>query len=212
MKKALFAATFLFIFLPFLPVYSQVPPVSGNDEMTLERRIQKRKMFSIDEVLLIQKETKTLSKDTRTELYEGYTINPLLIAGSFLLNCAVPGAGSMVLGDIGGGIFLLSGFTAGGAIFSIGFVPLVTKSYYEQNFQVNMVVAIAGGAIAGIFYLTGLVLPFTYSVAWHDRLRTGLRLSALPGTDARFTVRSDYQFDRKGKQADIDLTLAAIRF
>lgn len=177
-------AAVVLLFMLSVLSYSQESGSTGGGSKLLERRILQKKFFTLDEILDTQKETKQMFQEDRMALYERFQKKPGDVIGALALNMLVPGTGSLLLGDIEGGVTLLSVGLTGAAII---FVPsmiasLFSNNVYDSNYAIFVMVINIMPALGAVVFLSasvvGMILPFTYSNIYNSNLRMGLGLAS----------------------------------
>lgn len=154
-----------------------------TDPSALEQRLRERKYRTTDQILDLQNESKGLSAQERSDLYQKYSYGPGYILGAFALNLVLPGAGSLLYGDIPGGISLLVPSVLG--LGSLIFFVSLSSSTAHLGY-------LTGIPLISVAEVAGIILSFRYPYENNEKLKTGLRLTGLDHS-GRF-----YAFSRSG--------------
>lgn len=209
-QKGAFILLFLSLFSSAQVFCQQSSQIDANTGIQLmEKRIQQKKVFTTDDMLDLQMESKQMMKEDRISFYEKYSISGGMIAGSLGLNLLVPGTGSLLMGDYGGGFSLIGISVLGGGLFLYG----LSKSYFIQDVLNVDMFFFAGIAIYGAAEIIGWILPFTYASEWNRGLRTGLNLArGWPNNDNRMFSLNNLTPNHAMVRNIIDVQLIQYRF
>lgn len=139
----------------------------------VELSILSNYIYQPDKLPKIQESSDYLSYEEKIGLYGQYSKSPGTKLVGFLLNAVtIPGLGSLVIGDNGGALTTFVGVFGGGLFSLLGFLSVSDGTYKFYSWPMIL----GGIGVASVFYLNGIISPFTYSEENNRALRLSLKL------------------------------------
>lgn len=182
MRSILLIHLALFVLLAWNAAFSQENQGSRMYPK-MELGIQSMDMMVPEKMYKMQEIADYLSPDERYGLYNQNHKVPGTKAAGFFLNMGLPGLGSLVIGDGGGALATSLGVLGGGAIGTLSLFALtgqgaILPTDVDKLLQMYFLVTsmATGYAIAGFFYIGGLVSPFFFSDNYNKQLALSLKI------------------------------------